>query len=138
MSKTNTVKVYNIASTKLAVNVPNTYTILPNGNKNVKIKFSTKLGGDSNVGKSIKIKINDQTYYRNTDKNGLIDFNLPVSEGIFTIEYSHAGDKFFRPSTVTTHVAVLKTNDTNINVKGLKSFGYGAGAPKCSVLWHQC
>ena len=29
LSKTNTVKVYNIASTKLAVNVPNTYTILP-------------------------------------------------------------------------------------------------------------
>lgn len=128
LSKTNTVKVYDIASTKLAVNVPNTYTILPNGNKNVKIKFSTKLGGDSNVAKTIKIKINNQAHYRNTDKNGLINFNLPVTEGIFTVEYSHAGDKFFRPSTVTTHVTVLKTNDTNINVKGLKSFGYGAGS----------
>ena len=128
LSKTNTVKVYNKANTKLTVNVANDYTILPNGNKNVKIKFSTSLGGDSNAGKAIKIKINDQTYYRNTDKNGLIDFNLPVTEGIFTIEYSHAGDKFFRQSVVTTHVTVLKTNDTQLEVKGLKSFGYGAGS----------
>lgn len=128
LSQTNTVKVYSIATTNLAVSTPGTYTVLPNGNKNVKIKFSTSLSGDSNAGKPIKIKIGEKIYYRNTDAKGTINFNLPVTEGIFTIEYEYAGDKFFKPAKVTNHVTVLKTNDTQLAVKGLKSFGYGAGS----------
>lgn len=128
LSQTNTVKIYNIATTKLSVNVPDDYIILPNGSKNVKIKFSTSLGGDSNVGKSIRIKINEKTYYRSTDSKGVVNFNLPVTEGIFAVDYWYVGDKFFKPVKMTTSVTVLKTNDTQLSVKGLKSFGYGAGS----------
>ncbi len=127
LSQTNTVKVYKIATTKLTVNVPNGHVILPNASKNVKIKFSTSLGGDSNVGKSIRIKINEKTYYRSTDSKGVINFKLPVTEGIFTVDYWYVGDKFFKPVKQATSVTVLKTNDTQLTVKGMKSFGYGAG-----------
>lgn len=128
LSQTYTVQIYNRANTKLTVNTPNVYTILPKDSKEVKIKFSTSLGGNSKVGKTIYIKINGQTYYKKTDSNGAVNFNLPVNEGIFTVEYGYDGDKFFKQSKVTKSVTVLKTNDTTLKVKGLKSFGYGAGS----------
>ena len=128
LSKTNSVRIYNIANTKLTVNPSNTHTFLPNDAKNVKIKLKTSLGGNSNVGKTIKIKINKKTYSRTTDSKGIANFILPVNEGIYTVEYEYAGDKFFKPSKAKNSLTVLKTNDTTLKVKGLRSFGYGAGS----------
>ena len=127
LSQANTVQIYNMATTKLTLNPPNTYTIFPNGSKNVKIKFSTKLGGDTKAGKTIKITIDGNVYYRKTDSKGVINFKLPVTEGVFTVGYDFVGDKFFKASKAANSVTVLKTNDTKFKVKGLKSFGYGAG-----------
>lgn len=126
LSKTYNIQIYKIASTKVTVNTPNVYSILPNGSKNVKIQFSTTFGGDTKVGKTIKIKINGESYYRKTDSNGEINFKIPVTDGIFTIEYSYAGDKFYKASKTTKKVTIFKTNDTTLTVKSTKNFGYGA------------
>lgn len=127
LSKTYKIQIYDIASTKLTVNTPNVYTLLPDDSRDVVIKLSTSVGGDTKVGKTIKININGQSYYRKTDSNGAVNFKIPVTDGIFTIEYSYAGDKFFKPSKVTKLATIFKTNDTTLTVKSTKSFGYGAG-----------
>lgn len=127
LSKTYNVQILSKASTKLTLNTSKVYTILPNGSKDVNIKLTTTFGGNTKVGKSIKITINGDTYYRTTDSKGEVNFKIPVSEGIFDIEYSYAGDKFFKSSKVTNHVTVLKTNITKLTVKSTKSFGFGAG-----------
>ena len=129
LSQSSTIKIYKKASTKLTVSTPNTYTILPNGSKDVKIKLTTSFGGNTKVGKTIKIKINGESYSKKTDNKGEVNFKLPVTEGIFTVEYEYAGEKFFKASKVTNSVTVLKTNDTALTVKGLRSFGFEAGTP---------
>lgn len=127
LSKTYTVQILNIAYTKVSVNTPSVYTILPNDSRDVVIKLSTSIGEDTKVGKKIKININGQSYYRKTDSNGVVNFKIPVTDGIFNIEYSYAGDKFFKSSKVTKKVTIFKTNDTTLTVKSTKSFGYEAG-----------
>ena len=94
LSKTYTVQILGIAYTKLTVNTPYAYTILPNDSRDVEIKLSTSIGEETKVGKKIKININGQSYYRKTDSNGAVNFKIPVTDGIFNIEYSYAGDKF--------------------------------------------
>ena len=127
LSQSYTIQIYSKASTKLTVNTPDAYTILPNGSKDVNVKFSTSIGGATKVGKSIKIKINGDTYYRKTNSKGEVNFKLPMTEGIFTVVYEFSGDKFFKPSKVAKSVTVLKTNDTTLTVNGLRAFGFEAG-----------
>ena len=127
LSQTYTVQIYNIANTKLTVSTPKVCDILPKDSRIIKIKLKTSLGANANVGKIVKIKIDGKTYNRKTDSNGEINFKLPVDEGIFTIVYEYAGDKFFKPSKETSSLTVFKTNDTKLTVKSVREFGYGAG-----------
>lgn len=127
LSKTFNVKILNKASTKLTLNTSDVYSILPDGSRDVNIKLSTSIGGNTKVGKSIKIDINGNKYYRTTDSNGEVNFKIPVTDGIFNIEYSYAGDKFYKASKVTNRVTIFKTNDTALTVASTKSFGFGAG-----------
>ena len=126
LSKSQTVKVYNIAKTKLTVNTSSFHTFLPNDTRTVKIKLSTSLGGDSKSGKTVKIKLNGKTYSRKTDSKGVINFNLPENKGFFTVTYSYGGDKFFKSSEISNQITLLETTKTTLKVKGTSRFGYGA------------
>lgn len=128
LSKSSVVKVYKVATTKISVNVNNYHTFAPKDAKEIRIKLSTALGGDSNAGKTIKITLNKQAYYRNTDANGVIVFKLPVNKGFLNMNYQYAGNQFFKSSKLTNYLTVLDTNVTSLTVNGLKSFGYGAGS----------
>lgn len=125
LSQKNTVKIYDRATTKLQVTAPSIF--LPGASKNVKIALSTSIGGDTKVGKAIKIKINSNTYSRKTDSKGEVSFRLPVDEGIFTVDYEFSGDRFYKPSKTAKQITVFKTNDTTLTVAGLKAFGFEAG-----------
>ena len=129
LSKSNTVKIYNIATTKLKVNISDFHTFLPNDTKNIKIKFSTNLDDDAKVGKSIKINLDGVTYSRKTDSNGVVNFKLPVDKGFFTIGFEYKGNKFFKSSKVKNSITILDTTKTNLTVKSTTRFGYGADTP---------
>lgn len=126
LSKTNNVVLYSIASTKLAT--VDSYTFLPNDTKEIKVKLSTSLGGDSNSGKIIKIKINGDAYYKKTDSAGVVSFSLAsFKKGLYHVEYSHEGNKFFKSSKATSLVTLLDTTNSTLTVAGITDFGYGAG-----------
>lgn len=126
LSKTNTVKLFNIANTKLTSHF---YTILPTDkNKEIKIELSTSLGGNSNSGKIIKIKINGKTYYRKTDGDGVAHLNVAsFKKGYYAVEYDFDGNKFFKPSKAKNFVTILDGTKTSFVVKSTTKFGYGAG-----------
>lgn len=127
LSKTNTVKIYKIATTKL-VSDDYYYTFLPGDVKKIKIKFSTSLGDSSKSGKTVKIKIGGKTYYKKTDSNGVINFNLAsIKKGLYKVEYSYTGNKFFKSSKTSDMVTILDTTEPKLTVKSTKRFGYGAG-----------
>jgi len=123
-TKTNTVKIYNVASTVLTTY---SYTLLPNDTKQIKIKFSTSLNKKDKVGKTIKIKINGKTYSRKTDNNGVINFKLPsLSPGIYNVQYKFNGNKFFKSAESSNYLTLLNTSQSKLTVKGTTKFGYGA------------
>lgn len=128
LTKTNTVKVYsNKATTKLSTNA---YIFLLSESKQIKVKYSTSWGGDSNHGKTVKIKVNGHTYSTKTDANGMVILKLPsLNKGLYTVTYSYAGNKYFKSSKATNLLTVLDNTSTQLTVKSTTHFGYGAGTP---------
>lgn len=126
LSRAYTVKIFKIATTKMTVK---SYTFFPNDKKEIRIKFSTSLGDDSNSGKIIKIKIGDKTYSKKTDADGIINFKLPsINKGIYNVQYKYAGNKFFKSSSSNRVITVYNdTSKTRLKIVGTSSFGYGAG-----------
>lgn len=126
LSKTYTINVFNRkASTKLTTS---SYTFYTNQTKQIKVKLSTALADSSNVGKVIKISIGGKTYSKKTDGNGAVCLQLPaLNKGLYKVQYTYAGTKFFKKSTSTGYVTVLNTKSTEITPKGTTHFGYGAG-----------
>lgn len=126
LSKTNKIKIYKKkASTKLS---SKSYTFYPNEGRTIKVKFTTALGDNSNVGKTIKIKIKGKTYYRKTDANGAVYMDLSfIKKGVFNVKYQYDGNKFFKSSKLTKSVTIYDTAQTSITVTSTNHFGYGAG-----------
>lgn len=126
--KKSTVKIFNIASTKLTVGF---YTFLQKDNKKIKIKFSTNLGDYSKSGKKIEIIIGGQAYYKKTDSDGVIKFKLPsLKSGVYEVECTYYGDKFFVPVHVSNYVTILDTSDAKLKIKtDPLLFGDFAGTP---------
>lgn len=127
LSKTNTIKIFRFSRTKLTTST-DFYTFLSGDTKQIKIKFTTTLGGNSNSGKVIKIKVNGETYSRKTDSNGIVNFNFPsLNKGFYTFKYVYDGNKFFKPSQRIDSVTILDKAIPKLTVKSTTEFGYGAG-----------
>ena len=119
------VKIYQRkASTQLTTKF---YTFFPDDDKRVQVKLSTRLNDDSNVGKTIKIKINGKTYYRKTDSEGIANFSFAsFKKGLYIVEYEYGGNSFFKAATTRGYVTILENGKTAFKVKSTKNFGYGA------------
>lgn len=126
LTKTFQIKVFKKkASTKLTTRI---YTFYQNETKEIQVKFSTALGGSTNAGKVIKIRINGKTYSKKTDANGLVALKLPnLATGAYAVKYSYAGSKNYKASSQSNYVSVINTKTSNLTVKSTKTFGYGAG-----------
>ena len=127
LSNTNVIKIYKRkASTKLSSKFD--YTFYPNDKRQIKVQLSTALGDDSNVGKTIRIKINGKNYYRKTGADGIAYMDLSsFKKGILNVKYQYDGNKFFKSSQLTRSVIIFPTTKTSLIVKGTTHFGYGAG-----------
>ena len=127
LSNTNVIKIYKRkASTKLSSKFD--YTFYPNDKRQIKVQLSTALGDDSNVGKTIRIKINGKNYYRKTGADGIAYMDLSsFKKGILNVKYQYGGNKFFKSSQLTRSVIIFPTTKTSLIVKGTTHFGYGAG-----------
>ena len=127
LTKTNTVKICPTASTKLSTAY---YELIQSDEKVVKAKFTTSLGDDSKAGKVIKITIGGKTYSKKTDSDGMVSLNVKsFAKGLYTIEYSYAGNKFFKASKTTNMVIIIDNpSDTALTAKNTR-FGYGASTP---------
>ena len=126
LTKTFQIKVFKKkASTKLTTRI---YTFYQNETKEIQVKFSTALGGSTNAGKVIKIRINGKTYSKKTDANGLVALKLPnLATGAYAVKYSYAGSKNYKASSQSNYVSVINTKTSKLTVKSTKTFGYGAG-----------
>lgn len=125
LTKTNTVTIYKMASTKLTTS---SYTFLPGDSKKIKVKFTTALGDSSKAGKVIKIKIGSKVFSKKTDSNGIVNLDISsVGKGLYFAEYSYSGNKFFKASSSKNPITILDTNVTKLSVKSTTNFGYGAG-----------
>ena len=128
LSKTVVIKIYkNKAPTKLYTNF---YTFYQNESKDIKVRFSTAIGGSSLSGNLIRFNINGATYYSTTDANGIANLKLPyLNTGLYTITYSYSGTKYFRSTSASNLVTIINTVATNMTVKSTTSFGQGSGTP---------
>jgi hypothetical protein len=122
--KTNTIRIVKIATTRLTTGF---YTFLPGDDRQIRIKFSTSLGGDSNSGKTIKIRFNGKTHYKKTDGKGIICLNAPSKKGVYAIECSYNGNRFYKSSKTSNLVTVIDNPEPKLTVKSTTRFGYGAG-----------
>ncbi|MDO5832559.1 MAG: transglutaminase domain-containing protein [Methanobrevibacter sp.] len=128
-SKSYTVQIFKRkASTKLTSSF---YTFLPNDDKVIRVKYSTALNDNSNVGRIIKIKINGKTYSKKTDSEGIASLSLKsFKKGLYTVEYSYGGTYYFKAAKTKNLVTIIdNASDTKLTVKSTKTFGYGAGTP---------
>jgi hypothetical protein len=125
LTKTYKIKIYKCkASTKLTTKF---YTLFPNDKKQIKVKLKTQLNDDSNVGKTIKIKINGKTYYRVTDSEGIAYLSVAsLKKGIYSVEYEYEGNKYFQAAKAKNFVTILENGKTALKVKSTRNFGYGA------------
>lgn len=125
LSKSNTVKIFKIANTRLSTSF---YNFHLNDTKEIKVKLSTDLGGYSSSGKIIKITVNGMTYSTKTDANGVVRLKLPyLDKGLYTVKYTFTGNRFFKSSKATNLVTVLNNTDPELTVVSTTSFGRGAG-----------
>ena len=126
LSKTFKIQVYSKkASTKLT---GKSYTFLPDHKRLVQVKLSTALGDSSNSGRIVKLKIGGKTYSKTTDGSGVASFDLSsFKKGIYTMQYSFGGNKYFKASKLTRTVKIYDTLKTALTVKSTTHFGHGAG-----------
>ena len=125
LTKTNKIYIYSIATTKLSTSF---YNFLKDDEKVIKVGLTTNLDDDSNVGKIIKIKINGKTYSKKTDSDGFACLNVSnFNKGLYSVEYSYAGNKYFKAAKATNLVTILNGTIPKLTVKSTTSFGYGAG-----------
>ncbi len=126
LSKTFKINVYQRkASTKLT---SKDYTFLPDEKRVIKVKLTTALDDTSNVGKVIKIRINGKTYSKKTDGDGVASLDLSsFKKGIYNVQYSYDGSKYFKASKSAKSVKIFDTTNTRLTVKSTIHFGYGAG-----------
>lgn len=127
LSKTGTVKLYKKASTKLTVGL---YIFLPEDNKKIRIKFTTDLDDNSKSRKTIEITIGGMSYYKKTNADGEINFELPsLEQDVYEIGCYYAGNKFFKSSYRSNFATILSTCETELTVESDTSFGNYAGTP---------
>lgn len=132
LTKTNTVRVYNVASTKITVG---SYTFFANETNTIKIKFSTALNDKSKSGKLIDILLDDKYYSKKTDSNGEINFKLPsLKPGVHYIMCDYIGNKFFRHSSVDKEFVILNTSNTEFIADGSMPYGSFSGTTFSVVL----
>ena len=126
-SKTNTVKIYSRASTKLTTKY---CEMTSDDNKVIQAQFSTALNDDSKAGKTVKITINGKTYSKKTGSDGVVSLNVKsFKKGLYSVEYQFVGNKFFKSSKTTNMFAIIdNVSDTALTVKNTR-FGYGAYTP---------
>lgn len=125
LSETYKIKIYKCkASTKLTTKF---YTLFANDKKQIKVKLTTQLNDDSNVGKTIKIKINGKTYSTKTDSEGIAYLSVAsLKKGLYIVEYEYAGNKYFESAKAKNYLTILDKGKTALKVKSTKNFGYGA------------
>ena len=125
LSETYKIKIYKCkASTKLTTKF---YTLFSNDKKQIKVKLTTQLNDDSNVGKTIKIKINGKTYSAKTDSEGIAYLNVAsLKKGLYLVEYEYGGNKYFESAKAKNYLTILDKGKTALKVKSTKNFGYGA------------
>ena len=125
LSETYKIKIYKCkASTKLTTKF---YTLFANDKKQIKVKLTTQLNDDSNVGKTIKIKINGKTYSTKTDSEGKAYLSVAsLKKGRYIVEYEYAGNKYFESAKAKNYLTILDKGKTALKVKSTKNFGYGA------------
>ena len=128
LSETYKIKIYKCkASTKLTTKF---YTLFANDKKQIKVKLTTQLNDDSNVGKTIKIKINGKTYSVKTDSEGKAYLSVAsLKKGLYLVEYEYAGNKYFESAKAKNYLTIFDKGKTALKVKGTKNFGYGANTP---------
>lgn len=132
LTKTNTVRIYNVASTKITVG---SYTFFANETNTIKIKFSTALNDKSKSGKLIDIFLDDKLYSKKTDSNGEINFKLPsLKPGTHSIMCDYLGNKFFRHSYAGKEFVVLNTSNTEFIADGSMPYGSFSGTAFSAVL----
>ena len=127
LAKTSTAKLYSIASTKLTTRI---YTFLSNETKQIKVKLTTVLGGNSNVGKTVKFTIDGATFSKKTDSNGEAYLQLnSFGKGLYKVQYDFSGNKYFKKYHTTNFVTILGSTTPKFTVKSGTDFGYGANTP---------
>lgn len=127
LSKRFTVKIYGYAKTKLSTSF---YTFTSGDEKVIKVKLTTGLGGNSNVGKIVKVRINGNTYSKKTDSNGEVSLDVSsLDKGVYTFKCSYAGNKYFKSSKTSDLVTILENTTPQLTVVSTTEFGSGAGTP---------
>ena len=127
LTKTNTVKVVSKTSSKLTTS---TYTFLKSDSKTIKVTLLNGLGYAPGAGKIIKFTVNGKTYSAKTDSKGVASLKLPyLKEGVYTVKYSFAGNKFYSKSSASNKLYVLPSKTATFTVKSTTTLGKGAGTP---------
>jgi len=128
LSKSNQIKIYKISYTQLSTNF---YTFSHNDTKMISVRFSNSLGESSNSGKTIDIEIDGVIYSKKTDSKGMVYLDLSsLEKGLYHVEYSYGGSKYFKAVSARNFVTILGTNtDPELSVESITDFGYGASTP---------
>lgn len=133
LTKTNTVKVFKYATTKITTTGSDTF--FNNETNYIKIKFSTSLNDNSKAGKVIEIMLDDKFYSKKTDSNGVINFKLPsLKPGIHSLMCDYNGGKFFDFAHFDKEFRVLNTSNTRFIADGTMPYGSFSGTAFSVVL----
>ena len=123
--KSNTVKVVRKSATSLTAK---DYIFLKSDTKVIKVRLLNKYGYAPAKGHVVKFKVNGQKFYVNTNKNGYAKLRLPsLNDGVYTVKYSFAADDFYKASSAKSKVTIISSKTPTFTLKGVKTFGHGAG-----------
>ena len=127
LTKTNTIKVYRTASTKLT---SNDYTFLKSDSKTIKVRLLNSLGYAPSKGKIVKITINGKTYSKKTNADGYASLKLPtLKNGIYTVKYKFSGNNYYKSSSTSGKVSVIPSKTPTLTVKSTTIFNKGSSNP---------